>query len=94
MTHRKTNPLPVIIEAVIQNKADDWNNATATVARTDAQRVLEALIAEYGIDAALQALDNQGFTGKSVRYLLTPLHAEATARRAKARAPEDSQGTS
>lgn len=93
MTHRKTNPLPVIIEAVIERKADDWNDATATVARTDAQRVLEAMVAEYGIDAAIQALDNQGFTGKSIRYLLTPLYAEATARRAQAQASAASHGT-
>lgn len=93
MTHRKTNPLPVIIEAVIERKSGDWNDATATVARTDAQRVLEAMVAEYGIDAAIQALDRQGFTGKSIRYLLTPLHTEAVERRAKAQGAGVPHGT-
>ena len=83
-----TNPMPVIIETVIERKAGEWNQSTATVARTDAQRVLEAMVAEYGINAAIQALDNQGFTGKSIRYLLTPLHAEAISRRERTKAPK------
>jgi hypothetical protein len=47
--------------------------------------VLEALVAEYGVDAAVQALDNQGFKGSAYTYLLKPLHAEACRRRLRAK---------
>jgi hypothetical protein len=53
--------------------------------RTDAERVLEAMIAEFGIEKAVIALDNQGFKGSSIRYLLSPLHEEAVRRRNRAR---------
>lgn len=80
--HRKTHPQPIIIDAVIERKSAEWNESTRAVARTDAQRVLEALVAEYGVDEAVRALNNQGFTGEACRYLLNPIYEEALARRA------------
>lgn len=84
MTHRKSNREPVIVFAVIEQKADSWSEETRKVARTDAQRVLEALIAEHGVEDAVHALDNQGLKGSAYRYLLKPLHAEARRRRQRA----------
>lgn len=81
MTHRKDNPEPQIVSAVIAQKSDAWNEETHKVVRTDAQRILEALIAEHGIENAMQALDKQGMKGSAYRYLLKPLHAEALRRR-------------
>jgi hypothetical protein len=81
VTHRKANREPLIVSTVIAQKGDAWGEETCKVARTDAQRVLEALVAEYGVEAAVSALDNQGLKGSAYRYLLKPLHAEAVRRR-------------
>lgn len=81
MTHRKGHPKPQIINAVIAMNADSWGTETQKVARTDAQRVLEAMIAEYGVAKAVLALDKQGFKGPAYRYLLKPLYIEARRRR-------------
>lgn len=81
MTHRRENREPLIVPTVIAQKGDVWGEETCKVALTDAQRVLEALLAEYGVENAVQALDNQGLKGSSYRYLLKPLHAEAIRRR-------------
>ena len=81
MTHRKSNREPLIVPTVIENKGEVWSEETRKVARTDAQRVLEALIAEYGVENTVDALDNQGLKGSTYRYLLKPLYAEALRRR-------------
>ncbi len=84
-THRSKNPQSLILAEVNRIKAGDWSTSTEQTAATDAQRILEAMVAEYGVDAAIQALDNQGFQGKSMRYLLAPLFEIAISRRAIAR---------
>jgi hypothetical protein len=81
MTHRKESREPIIITTVIEQKSGTWGDETRKVARTDAQRVLEALVAEYGIENTIRALDRQGFKGSAYRYLLKPLHTEAVRRR-------------
>lgn len=81
MTHRKGNHEPLILPTVIEQKGNAWSEETCKVARTDAQRILEALIAEYGVENAVQALDKQGLKGSAYRYLLKPLHVEAIRRR-------------
>jgi len=81
MAHRATNPEPVILGKIIADKGTRWGEETRKVAQTDAQRVLEALVAEYGVEAAVRALDNQGFKGDAMRYLLNPLYEEAIRRR-------------
>jgi len=84
MSHRDKNPVPLIIEAVIRQKGSEWNQSTQDTARSDAQRILEALVAEVGVGRAVHALDNQGLAGYAYRYLLNPLYAEAQRRRAGA----------
>ena len=86
MTHRNDNRSSLIVPAVIAQKGDDWGDESRKVAQTDSQRVLEALVAEHGVDGAVQALDNQGFKGSAYKYLLNPLFAEASRRRAEAQA--------
>ena len=85
MTHRNQNRTPLILPTLIEQKGETWSEETRKVAQTDAQRVLEALVAEHGVDAAVQALDNQGFKGSAYTYLLKPLHAEACRRRLRAK---------
>jgi hypothetical protein len=81
MTRRSSKPEPLIVATVIAEKGSTWGEETRKVARTDAERILEALVAEYGVDAAMRALDNQGFKGAAYGYLLKPLQAEALRRR-------------
>jgi len=89
MSHRDHNPEPVILAAVIEAKGAAWGDETRKVAQTDALRLLEALVAEVGVDACVQALDHQGFKGAAYGYLLKPLHAEALRRRQRhQQAPE------
>ena len=78
---RRKHPNQLIIDAVMETKGVRWNAETRKVARTDSLRVLEAMVAEFGVNGAVQALDNQGFAGKAYRYLLDPLHDEAMRRR-------------
>lgn len=84
MSHRDKNPERAIVEAVILEKGSEWRKSTQDTARSDAQRILEALVAEVGVEHAVQALDKQGIAGYAYRYLLNPLCAEATRRRARA----------
>jgi hypothetical protein len=78
---RRSHPEPLIIPSVIAAKGTSWAAATQKVATEDAQRVLEALVAEFGLEATRAALSNQGFEPTSYSYLLAPLHEEAVARR-------------
>lgn len=86
MTHRAHNRHSLIVSTVVERKAENWSEETRKVANTDAQRVLEALIAEYGVENAMRALDNQGFKGRAYGYLLQPLYIEALQRRMQYRA--------
>jgi hypothetical protein len=88
-THRDARPRQLILDAVVAERDGRWSAETRRVARSDAQRLLEALIAEMGIEEAVRALDAQGFAGDAYRYLLTPLHAEASRRRAAAGSSKD-----
>ncbi len=81
MTKRSKRPLPVIIESLIELKGKNWNKSTQEVVRTDAQRILEAMVAEYGVDGAVKALQNQGFAADAYLYLLKPMDKEARKRR-------------
>ncbi len=88
MSYRDGTRRPVILSALFEQKADTWGEATRKVAMTDAQRMLEALVAEVGFEATLQAMENQGFESGAYRYLLAPLHAEAVRRRGDAKAAD------
>ncbi len=81
MSHRGDHPLPRIVETVIKKKGGEWSPSSQETVRGDAEKILEALVAEVGVEATVQALDRQGFEGKAYRYLLTPLFEEAQRRR-------------
>ena len=59
---------------------EDWK--LSRLATTEESSVAQS---EYGVDAAAQALHNQGFKVEAYKYLLNPLYEEATRRRARAR---------
>ena len=80
---RRRQPEPLIIATIIDQKSLSWSDETRKVAGTDAERVLEALIAEVGIEGTRRALTNQGFKAESYGYLLNHLYTEAAARRAR-----------
>lgn len=88
MSHRNSRPLPRIVEAVIAQRGAAWNESTQKVARTDAERILEALVAEAGVEGSVAALERQGFDGMAYRYLLRPLVEEALRRRHRSTAPD------
>jgi hypothetical protein len=73
--------LPAIVQTVCETQSNTWSKVTRDTARADAQRVLESLIAELGVENAVQAMHNQGFDGQAYRYLLKPLYEEARRRR-------------
>lgn len=88
MSQRSRQPHRNILQTIIDEKGDDWGQSTHQVARSDADRILEALVASLGVDACVAALDEHGLEGKAYRYLLTPLHAEASSRRRAIRNPD------
>lgn len=49
-----------LIEAVLEEKGKSWKKATKTTFVTDANAILEALLLQYGVEAAVEALVNQG----------------------------------
>lgn len=81
MSLRDKQRQKLIVEAVIENKGNDWSESTQVTARSDAQRILESLISEYGVDNAIEAMERQGFEGRAYRYLLDPMYREARSRR-------------
>src|SRR6478672_6477001 len=93
MAHRDENAEPPLVDKIIADKAATWAKEVLHGAPADAQHVLEALLAEYGVEAAIRALDNQGFQGEAMRYLLNPLYVEA-ARRRKLAQPSWTAGAS
>ncbi len=84
MTFRSNKKMTLIVDTIIKNKDNDWNASTQKEVRTDAIRLLESLIAEYGIEAACKAMENQGFSPASnstYNYFIQPLFEEAIKRR-------------
>ncbi|HAI14571.1 MAG TPA: hypothetical protein DCM28_22890 [Phycisphaerales bacterium] len=69
-----------IINKVIDDHVNSGQWHSDDPSRNDSSCVLEALLAEYGIDAAVDALKRQGFAG-DYRYLIKPLYEEAILRR-------------
>lgn len=72
-----------LIEAVLEDPGKPWGDETRKQFIIDANAILEALLLEYGVEAALAALANQGFspTGE-YRYAAEPLYKKALERRA------------
>ena len=89
MSYRSNHRKPTILRAVIKQKGTGWSKTTQELAPVDGQRVLEALVAEVGVEGAMEALRKQGFTTGAYEYLLQPLYEEAQARRLAAAAWTD-----
>jgi hypothetical protein len=70
-----------IVEAVIEAQGANWKSITGDTARGDAEAILEAVVAELGVEPVVTALDHQGLKGEAYRYLIAPLVAEAQSRR-------------
>ena len=75
-----------LIDAVADDPTLPWQANTRDQFAIDANAVLEALLAEYGAEAALAAVERQGFRGH-YRHVVERLHAEAVARRVRRQAP-------
>lgn len=73
-----------LIDAVAEDPNRPWVKKTRNQFVIDANAIFEALLLEFGIEAALAAVVNQGFspTGE-YRYAAEPLYQKAIERRAK-----------
>ena len=91
MSYRSNHPKPKILRALIKQKGAGWNKVTQELAPDDGQRVLEALVAEVGVEGAKEALRKQGFEAGAYEYLLQRLYEEAQARRLAAAAWTDAR---
>jgi hypothetical protein len=74
-----------IIKAVATDPTVPWDNSTRKQFVPDANAILEALIAKYGVDKALAALAEQGFNGgkSSYLYAANQLYREAKSRQSR-----------
>ncbi len=81
MAHRDTHPEPGIVDKVLADKQAEWSEEKRARAGTDAQHILETLVAFSGVEGTVNALIGQGFDGDAMRYLLKPLYQEAVRRR-------------
>ena len=77
----KRKPHRGLIESIVDSKKGSWSASTERTARIDAQCILESLLAEYGVDAAFDALRKQGFAAESMGYVLRPMSDMAAQRR-------------
>ena len=87
MSYRQRNPRKNLLEAVIEKQSAKWGDATGQTARSDALRVLEALVSEIGVEGTISAMDKQGFEGAAYRYLISPMYEEAESRRSLTEEP-------
>ncbi|OCH32026.1 hypothetical protein A6E13_15750 [Aliivibrio fischeri] len=85
MSYRNKNKFPAIMTEIINKKSQSgqWSDSTIQTAKKDMNVLLEALIAELGVEGCKTALNNQGIEGKEYGYLIKPLALEALNRREK-----------
>ena len=81
MSYRQKHPRKNLLDAVIETQYHKWSDATRKTARSDAYRILEALVSDIGIEGVIDAMDRHGFDGAAYRYLIAPLFEEAVSRR-------------
>ena len=81
MSYRQRNPRKNLLDSVVETQGEKWSQATIRTARSDAFRILEALVSDMGVDGVIDAMDRQGFEGTAYRYLIAPLFDEAVSRR-------------
>ena len=85
MSQRGKQRQKLIVEAVIESHEGSWSESTKRTVRSDAHRILEALVAEFGVEKSILAMNKQGFEGKAYSYLIKPMYIEARSRRPKSR---------
>lgn len=73
-----------LIDAVAEDPSRPWSKKTREQFVIDANAIFEALLLKYGVEQALAAVIEQGFspTGE-YRYAAEPLYKKALERRAK-----------
>ncbi len=73
-----------LIDAVAEDPDRPWSDKTRNQFVIDANAIFEAMLLEYGVDAALAAVVKQGFspTGE-YRYAAEPLYQKAVERRSR-----------
>jgi hypothetical protein len=71
-----------LIDAVAEDPDRPWKDNTRDQFAIDANAILEALLAETGVEATLAALQRQGFRGH-YRHVVEPLYREAISRRGR-----------
>jgi hypothetical protein len=74
-----------LIEAVADDPKIPWSDETRrTTFVSDANAILESLLLSYGIEAALKAVVEKGYSPDgNYRYAVERLHAKALERRAE-----------
>jgi hypothetical protein len=71
-----------LIDAVAEDPSRPWKENTRNQFVIDANAIFEALLLEYGVEAALEAVVKHGFSSTGeYRYAAVPLHEMAVARR-------------
>jgi hypothetical protein len=72
-----------LIDAVAEDPSRPWSDDTRKQFVIDANAIFEALLLEYGVEAALAAVVKHGFSpGGEYRYAAQPLYEKALERRA------------
>lgn len=75
-----------LIEAVAKDHQHTWSDATQKQFVIDSNAILEALILQYGIDAAVSAIVEQGYSpGGNYRSAANHLFDKALERKAQRR---------
>jgi hypothetical protein len=73
-----------LIDAVASDPKRPWGDRTRSQFVIDANAIIEALLLRHGVEDALTALVEQGFSpGGEYRYAAQPLYDKALERRAK-----------
>ena len=84
-TSRSQHPEPLIIPTVIESKGVDWERGDAkSCPNRCPAKYLSRWLPNSGSRPQCALLDNQGFRGNAMRYLLNPLYEEAITRRTRA----------
>ena len=70
------------IDSVAEDQSLPWSDSTRKTFISDANAIFEALLLEYGVEAALEAVKKHGYspTGQ-YRYAAVPLFDKAVKRR-------------
>jgi len=72
-----------LIDSVAEDSSLPWSESTRKTFISDANAIFEALLLEYGVEAALEAVKKHGYSPTGdYRYAAVPLFDKALKRRA------------